>query len=53
MFANENQRVSHAGYGVRADLQDMIGDLSNSPEPILIKMFSNDPNVLLAVGAAG
>jgi CzcA family heavy metal efflux pump len=27
-------------------LQDMIGDLSNSPEPIQIKMFSQDPNLL-------
>ncbi len=27
-------------------LQDMIGDLSNSPEPIEIKLFSPDPNVL-------
>jgi multidrug efflux pump subunit AcrB len=24
-------------------LQDMIGDLSNAPEPVQIKMFSNDP----------
>jgi multidrug efflux pump subunit AcrB len=27
-------------------LQDMIGDLSNAPEPILIKLFSQDPAVL-------
>ncbi len=27
-------------------LQDMIGDLSNSPEPIQIKLFSNDANML-------
>lgn len=27
-------------------LQDMIGDLSNAPEPILIKLFSQDPTVL-------
>jgi CzcA family heavy metal efflux pump len=27
-------------------LQDMIGDLSNSPEPIEIKMFSPDPKLL-------
>jgi len=27
-------------------LQDMIGDLSNSPEPIEIKMFSQDPDLL-------
>lgn len=27
-------------------LQDMIGDLSNAPEPIQIKLFNNDPDVL-------
>jgi len=27
-------------------LQDMIGDLTNAPEPILIKLFSQDPAVL-------
>lgn len=27
-------------------LQDMIGDLSNSPEPIQIKLFNNDPALL-------
>jgi len=27
-------------------LQDMIGDLSNSPEPIEIKMFSQNPDLL-------
>ncbi len=27
-------------------LQDMIGDLSNSPEPIQIKLFSNDSELL-------
>ncbi len=27
-------------------LQDMIGDLSNSPEPIQIKLFSNDADLL-------
>jgi multidrug efflux pump subunit AcrB len=31
-------------------LQDMIGDLSNSPEPIQIKLFSNDQNLLLSLG---
>ena len=31
-------------------LQDMIGDLSNSPEPIQIKLFSNDRNLLLTLG---
>ncbi len=27
-------------------LQDMIGDLSNAPEPIQIKLYSNDPDQL-------
>jgi CzcA family heavy metal efflux pump len=31
-------------------LQDMIGDLSNSPEPIQIKLFSNDRDLLLGLG---
>ena len=31
-------------------LQDMIGDLSNSPEPIQIKIFANDPALLQQLG---
>lgn len=31
-------------------LQDMIGDLSNSPEPIQIKIFANDPVLLNQLG---
>jgi CzcA family heavy metal efflux pump len=31
-------------------LQDMIGDLSNAPEPIQIKIFSNDPAMLEKLG---
>ncbi len=31
-------------------LQDMIGDLSNAPEPIQIKVFANDPNLLAGLG---
>jgi multidrug efflux pump subunit AcrB len=31
-------------------LQDMIGDLSNSPEPIEIKLFSPDPELLAEWG---
>ncbi|HET7103851.1 MAG TPA: efflux RND transporter permease subunit [Terracidiphilus sp.] len=31
-------------------LQDMIGDLSNSPEPIQIKIFSNDQAMLNQLG---
>ena len=34
-------------------LQDMIGDLTSAPEPIAIKLFSQDPALLRAVGAAG
>jgi CzcA family heavy metal efflux pump len=29
-------------------LQDMIGDLSNEPEPVVIKLYSQDPQALLA-----
>jgi CzcA family heavy metal efflux pump len=31
-------------------LQDMIGDLSNAPEPIQIKLFANDPQLLAQLG---
>jgi CzcA family heavy metal efflux pump len=31
-------------------LQDMIGDLSNAPEPIQIKLFSSDTNLLHELG---
>jgi len=31
-------------------LQDMIGDLSNAPEPIQIKLFSSDPKLLAELG---
>ena len=31
-------------------LQDMIGDLSNAPEPIQIKVFANDPALLAHLG---
>ncbi len=31
-------------------LQDMIGDLSNAPEPIQIKIFSNDTDLLRELG---
>jgi len=29
-------------------LQDMIGDLTSSPEPVVIKMFAQDPEILKA-----
>ena len=31
-------------------LQDMIGDLSNAPQPIQIKVFANDPALLADLG---
>ena len=31
-------------------LQDMIGDLSNAPEPIQIKLFNPDPALLIKLG---
>ncbi len=31
-------------------LQDMIGDLSNAPEPIQIKLFANNPALLAELG---
>jgi len=31
-------------------LQDMIGDLSNAPEPIQIKIFADDPDLLAQLG---
>jgi CzcA family heavy metal efflux pump len=31
-------------------LQDMIGDLSNAPEPIQIKLFTSDPKLLFELG---
>ena len=34
-------------------LQDMIGDLSNAPEPVQIKLFSPDAALLATVGAEG
>ena len=34
-------------------LQDMIGDLTSAPEPIQIKLFSPDAELLEAVGAEG
>ena len=34
-------------------LQDMIGDLTSAPEPIQIKLFSQDPKQLEDVGAQG
>src|SRR6202020_1054523 len=31
-------------------LQDMIGDLSNAPEPIQIKVFADNPSLLTELG---
>ena len=33
-------------------LQDMIGDLTNAPEPVQIKLFSTDPAAAARLGAA-
>ncbi|MGB9463473.1 MAG: efflux RND transporter permease subunit [Candidatus Acidiferrum sp.] len=33
-------------------LQDMIGDLSNEPEPVVIKLYSQDPKLLLKTAPA-
>ena len=34
-------------------LQDMIGDLTGAPEPVVVKLFSPDPDLLSTLGAAG
>ena len=34
-------------------LQDMIGDLTGAPEPVVVKLFSPDADLLAHVGAAG
>ena len=34
-------------------LQDMIGDLISSPDPIEIKLFSENPDLLRQMGAEG
>ena len=31
---------------LKQQLQDMIGDLTGAPEPVVIKLFSEDPNLL-------
>ncbi len=41
-----NQRVPTLDVEFAQLLQDMIGDLTNAPEPIVIKMFSQYPDVL-------
>src|SRR5437588_308580 len=33
-------------------LQDMIGDLTSAPEPVVIKLFAQDPELLRQWGAA-
>jgi CzcA family heavy metal efflux pump len=44
------QQVAAQEPGVRAEfvqvLQDMIGDLTGEPEPVVIKLFSQDPSLL-------
>ena len=34
-------------------LQDMIGDLTSAPEPVVIKLFAQDPDLLEQVGGVG
>ena len=34
-------------------LQDMIGDLTSAPEPVEIKLFSQEPGAAARVGAEG
>jgi CzcA family heavy metal efflux pump len=44
--AQVNSTEPEIGVEFTQVLQDMIGDLSNSPEPIQIKIFGNDPTQL-------
>jgi CzcA family heavy metal efflux pump len=44
--AKVNQKYPQLDVEFIQSLQDMIGDLSNSPEPIEIKLFSSDPDLL-------
>ncbi len=50
VMADVRARVRHAEPVLDIEftqiLQDMIGDLSNAPEPCIIKLFSNDPAAL-------
>jgi hypothetical protein len=34
-------------------LQDMIGDLTSAPEPVVIKLFAQDPGAARPVGYLG
>jgi multidrug efflux pump subunit AcrB len=50
VMADVRARVRHAEPVLDIEftqiLQDMIGDLSNAPEPCIIKLFSDDPDAL-------
>jgi CzcA family heavy metal efflux pump len=54
VIADARERIHEAEPSLDVEftqiLQDMIGDLSNSPEPIQVKLFANDRNLLLALG---
>ena len=54
VIADARQRIHAAEPSVDMEftqiLQDMISDLSNSPEPIQIKLFSTNHNLLLSLG---
>ncbi|HEV8144844.1 MAG TPA: efflux RND transporter permease subunit [Bryobacteraceae bacterium] len=44
--AEVNEKYPHLDVEFIQVLQDMIGDLTTSPEPIEIKLFAQDPNLL-------
>jgi CzcA family heavy metal efflux pump len=50
VIADARKRIAHAepkmDIEIIQSLQDMIGDLSNEPEPVAIKMFAQDPALL-------
>lgn len=52
VMADIRARIAHEEPAVDVEfiqvLQDMIGDLTSAPEPVQIKLFSNDPQLLRA-----
>jgi multidrug efflux pump subunit AcrB len=54
VMADVRQRILHSEPALDVEftqvLQDMIGDLSNQPQDIVIKMFSSDPALLSQLG---
>src|SRR6266550_4785291 len=51
VIADVRDKVSKSEPGLDAEfiqvLQDMIGDLTGAPEPVVVKLFSDDPGQLL------